>query len=121
MDLPSKVHLDCFPQDFEDDGSGPEELFNRSMVILYRKYMAVGEDGEDFQQELGVVRDGLRESDCAVYRALTVPTLLNMHTWHSVTGVTGLFLFLTDRGNVRCNCKRYLVNSFMKGVWCVCV
>ena len=79
MDLPSKVHLDCFPQDFEDDGSGPEELFNRSMVILYRKYMAVGEDGEDFQQELGVVRDGLRESDCVVYRALSPFTTQHAH------------------------------------------
>ena len=89
MDLPSKVHLDCFPQDFEDDGSGPEELFSRSMVILYHKYMDVGEDGEDFQQELGVVRDGLRESDCAVhFEVLTFPSLLMLHsnkTWHSGT------------------------------------
>ena len=61
MDLPSKVHLDCFPQDFEDDGSGPKALLSHSMVVLYHKYKDVGEDGEDFQQELGVVRDGLRE------------------------------------------------------------
>ena len=67
MDLPSKVHLDCFPQDFEDDDTGPEELFSRSMVILYRKFMDVGEEGEDFQQELRVMRDGLRESSCRTH------------------------------------------------------
>lgn len=106
MDLPSKVHLDCFPQDFEDDGSGPEELFSRSMVILYHKYMDVGEDGEDFQQELGVVRDGLRESDCAMhFEVLTFPSLLMLHsdkTRHSSTHCysTALFLFLTNRGHV---------------------
>ena len=78
MDIPSKVHLDCFPLDPEDDGSGPEEL-RHSLPIANPLPQVHGCGGRWGGLSAGAEcgQDGLCESDCAVYLgALTLPSLL---------------------------------------------
>ena len=65
-----------------------------SLVCIWVWVSEVRHCGEGVQ--IGVVQSihcecSLRESDCAVYRTFTVPSPLNMHTWHSITGIYSVY------------------------------
>ena len=74
---------------------GGEEVSVGSAVLCIWVWVSeVRHCGEGVQ--IGVVQSihcecSLCESDCAVYRTFTVPSPLNMHTWHSITGIYSVY------------------------------